>query len=520
MIDHILHVDTNGKQDPLAATAAPLSPVKLNLLKAVNEAVAEDPNNPAFVDASRKITAALLMVEESNGKQPHNNAIPTLPKSVHYDPSFGTSAGQWLDTCINYTTAISPMTPGLFHESAALWMASAVVARRLVLNMPFGDIYPNIYAVWLAETTLYRKTTLMQVIRQIAREVFPAMLAPQDTTPEALLSDMSGAQPSNYDAMTAEEQQAWLKERDFAAQRAAVMDEMSALMAQTGRDYNAGLLDAYLRLYDCEPRFVRSTKGQGRIVVNNGYLSILGASTPGIMSQYLKAEHLWSNGWWPRFAILTPENRPTWRESRQLERPAEIDNVLRGLLNRLPSSKYPDPHGIISVTLGSGVYEAWNRYNKAVGFDLLQDEALDDRLHGTYGRMPTQALKVATLLAALDWSKDAQAPTIHIPHLARAIGIVEGWRASAHRALDLAAQDTSSKKRQRILSQIAKADPYGLTARDIKQSNKGYMTSAEVDAELRELMELGEIEAVSSERNPNGGRPTERYIVVRGEGRQ
>ena len=111
------------------------------------------------------------------------------------------------------------MTPRAFHESAALWLGSVAIARRLKLPMHFGDIYPNLFVAWLASTTLYRKSTALSVASKTARRVFPHLMAAQDTTPEAFLSDLAGREPPQFDTLTEADQADWRAGRDFAAQK-------------------------------------------------------------------------------------------------------------------------------------------------------------------------------------------------------------------------------------------------------------------------------------------------------------
>jgi len=325
-------------------------------------------------------------------------SIPVLPNYVEFDPNLGLRTGIWIDQYIEYANAISPMTPKLFHESAALWLLSVAVARRVVLKMDFADVYPNLYILWVAPSTLYKKSTSLEIATGIALDVFPFLLAPNDTTPEAMISDMAGREPSLIDTMTEEEKILWEKERPFCAQRGWVQDEFSGLMATMNRDYNAGLLEAYLRFYDCKKSYTRSTKSQGRITIKNSYLSLLCASTPSALSFYFGNEKLWTNGFWPRFAILTPENETQiWIEPRNHNYPCELINQLSQIFDKLPSPKWPNSSEPLSVQLGRGVFDLWNRYNKAVSFDLLSPE-LDSRLYASYGRFPSHAKKISILL--------------------------------------------------------------------------------------------------------------------------
>jgi hypothetical protein len=442
-------------------------------------------------------------------------SAPDLPDWAAPDYKQAASAGQWLDEYIAYGLAVSPMTPAFFHESAALWLASMIIARRLVLKMPYDQVYPNMFVLWLAGTTLYRKSTGLNIALELAREICPFLLAAQDTTPEAFLSDLSGSEPANYSAMTPDEQKIWQQERNFAAQRGWALDEISSLMAGAGRDYNRGLLEALLRFYDCTERYTRSTRGQGRIVVKNSYLSILGATTPAALAEHFAAATLWSNGWWPRFAILTPAERPAWQDATATERPPSLKNGLERLFKRLPNeTKFPDPPSTLTVSLGNGVFEAWSKYNRALSHDLLTDD-LPEQLHGSYGRLPTQALKVAMILAALDWKENTGAPVIEMPQLARGIMIAETWRASVHRALATASETDFTRTAERVLKVIAKYTPSGGASmreicRDMRDKRPGDIQVAVGELELAGLIQMAE-----RPEKPGRGRPTDRYILAK-----
>lgn len=442
-----------------------------------------------------------------------SNLAPPLPEYAQLDPALGASAGQWIDLYIEWANAASPMTPLLFHESAALALGSIVIARRLILPMAHGRVYPNLYILWDAYSTLFRKTTALNKARYLARQTIPHLLAPQEATPEALLSDMSGREPVNLAQMSEADQAMWRQERNFSAQRGLILDEISGLLANTKKDYNAGLLESFMRFYDCDPAFTRSTSGKGRLTIHNAYLTVVGASTPSALAAHLAQEQLWANGWWPRFAILTPEmQRPSWREAREVPEPPELQSVLRRLSERLPVVQYPAAPSALNVMLGEGVHEAWQVYSKVMGYDLLTNE-LDKHLWALYGRLPAHVLKVATILAALDWATtDIPTPTIELSHLARAHSIVEKWRESAHRALKQASTHKLAKLEQRIVAVVQRFEPEGAALRDLRRSITDESLS-EIETTVQKLITLGELEIAPAERR--AGRPTDRYRIAR-----
>lgn len=465
----------------------------------------------SVLKTNRRLTAMMA----SDGAAPVITDAPSLPSlPLNIDFSAGKGAGAWLDTYVDYARQRSPMTPPIFHESAALWLVSVATARRLRVKMSFDDIYPNLFVVWVATTTLWHKTTALNVARSLADRAFPHLLTPQDATPEALISDMAGREPSNKDQMDDAELARWKAERDYAGQRGWMLDEMSSLLTGGSKDYNAGLLETFLRFFDCDPRYTRSTKSGGRITIRNACLSLIGASTPAVMAQHLSTEKMWSMGWWPRFAILTPDqDRPPYiKAADYVAEPPEIIRDLHRIYSRLPVATFPDLPEARNVPMNRRVLDTWEAYNKVMSYDLLTDD-LDQRLWGCYGRMPVQVLKVATLLATMDW-QHGDVPAIDMAHLTRAIEICEGWRASAHRALGASSGDENDAIRRRIFRQVSRHEPNGLTLRDLNRMMKD-VDFVRLEAACQECVKLGEIEEITSQPGARG-RPSVRYRCPRG----
>jgi hypothetical protein len=437
---------------------------------------------------------------------------PPLPDGIQLDPTLGAVAGKWVDEYVAHAMAVSPMTPAFFHVSAALWLGALVIARRLRLRMLHADIFPNLFVAWIAPTTVWAKSASLEFARAIARCGLKHLLLPQEQTPEALLSDLAGREPANHDSMSAEDLAEWQLERNFAAQRGLILDEMSGLLTGVGRDYNAGLIESFLRFYDCDPSYTRSTRSQGRVSVRNSYVSILGASTPAAMSTYLANKRLWSMGFWPRFAILSPvTDRPTWQLPRAATELSKVINPLMRLYNRLPASTWSNPSQPIDVLLDEGARNAWLAYDKAARHDLLTPD-LDQQLWGSYGRLPTQVLKIAMILAAFDWNDD-DTPTIGLEHLARSITIVEDWRESVHRVVAAATETGYSSLSKRILARLSRAPSKGLTLRDLCKSLKD-KTPAEIQATVEQMIEFGELVNETQPPGSKGGRPAKLRVRI------
>jgi len=431
--------------------------------------------------------------------------IPDLPHAARLTAETEAQAaevGRWLDAYVSFACDVSPLTPPELHESAGLWLGSVAIARRVRLRLRHDDLFPNLLVLWICDTTIYAKTTGLNIAKRLARAVFPHLLAVSEFSPEALLDDFAGRQPLGLQDLPEEDRSLWTERRNFAAQRGIVLDEAASLFSSFKRDYNAGLPYYLLRLSDCDPEVEKLTRGSGKVVAHNNYLSFLGSTTAAALMR-TDLDFLWGSGLWPRFALLTPSELPPWRSPKpgHCDPPQALTQTLWRLAEeKLPKPVYPAAPEAYDVQLGDGVHAAWRAYARAMIRDILTSpEAPDKRLWGVYGRLPSQAFKIAVILAALDWAEgdNAPVPIVSLAHWARGQAIAESWRASAHRLLDSLSNRRvveEHNKEDRILQMILAAGPGGITARNIYR-NLG-LRRAEFDLAVAGLVRDGLIREV------------------------
>jgi hypothetical protein len=434
--------------------------------------------------------------------------VPDLPQSARLAPDLqqaGQEAGSWLNDYLAYAADVSERTPLLFHEAIGLWIGSLAIARRLRLHLRHGDVYPNLYVLGVASTTLYAKSTSLDIVSRLIHECFPHLLFANDFTPEAMLADLAGRAPANLNSadLTERDRDLWLQGRHFAAQRGLIAEEASALLVGLRRDYMTGMTELLLRLYDCPDLYRRNTRGAGFIVVRKAYLSIIGMTTPARL-QGAEVKTAWHDGLFARFALLTPETTPERpAEDHERLRPAYpphlVETLTRLAHDLLLAPTYPAPVEAKEAEMTGEARAAWWRYYLAVTYDLLTSEhPPDGRLWGCYGRLPAQALKVALILAGLDWaSSKVAAPQVTLAHYARAQVIVESWRASAHRLLNtLAGGQVAAEHSQedRVLQRIRAAGSAGVAARDVYRSLK--LRRADLDLLVAGLTRDGLVEEI------------------------
>ena len=405
--------------------------------------------------------------------------VPELPKSACLNAAQqaeAASVGRWLDDYIAWAGAAANETPLTFHTGAGLYLAAVAVGRRLYVQTPWRQqVFPNLYLMLVAVSTYYRKSAGLSLAAELARMSIPHMLLPQPGSPENFLAMLGGVLPPNFSEIPPQDRARLEKGNTFAAQRGLMRDELSGLFKSMGRDFMAGLKELIMTLYDCPPYLDNNTNNKGLVVIRDAALSILGAATPAELSTAL-APGDWYNGNLARFALLTPEldyqERPAAAESLA---PVELALRLQRLHERLPAPPQPDAFGerrspeVWSLT--APIWPFCLAYEQALRAMTAPDTPLEDRLRAIYGRLHVQAIKIAILLAALDWADtdSDEKPIVTPAHWFRAQRIVEDWRASAHRLLADLGQNEETRLEDRILS-FLRAQPQPVSARDIYRS--------------------------------------------------
>lgn len=410
--------------------------------------------------------------------------MPELPMDAQQVYQHIAPCGQWLNDYIDYAIEAAPMTPRNFHEAAGLFAASMAVARRLVWLHGAHRTYPNLYFLFVSPSTIDHKTTGKDVLQAIIRDAgLDHMLMPRKATPQALVNDLDYAKLPKPRQMIGLD--AFLLRRAFAAQRGWLRDEASALFASLKQEFNAGLLELILELYDCPEYYDDLTISRDETRIERAYLSFFGLSTPVEMAPHFSNISYWSNGLWARCLVLTPEegDRPFRFFPQAIHNDGAVARGLNWMYRLFPQPRAEldsvevrdgKPEQVIRLLnvsppavaeLAPGVWEAWEAYAKATTHTLLHGKAVEEELYSCYGRFGTLAAKVAMLLAVMD----TEEPPIRVElrHYAAAQQKVEMWRAGLHRLWTSQGTTTETRLMDRILRRMERAGATGITVRDL-----------------------------------------------------
>ena len=167
---------------------------------------------------------------------------------------------------------------------------------------------------------------------------------------------------------------------------------------------------------------------------------------------------------------------------------------------------------LFKTGLAADVWKPCYAYEQALRAMTAPTSSLDDRLRAIYGRLHVQALKVAILLATLDWSDDDDGlprPKVVAAHWYRAQQIVEDWRASAHRLLADLGENEEARLENRILD-LLRACGGTATVRDLYRSLRS--PRKPVTEALKALAEDGCVARI--ELPPRPGRQSEAYRLA------
>lgn len=448
------------------------------------------------------------------------NIVPELPEAARLSPEQlkqAQTVGTWLDDYLRWAGSAANETPLAFHLGAGLYLAAIAVGRRLYIQTPWRQqVFPNLYIMIAAVSTYYRKSAGLSLAAEVARIAIPHMMMPQPGSPENFMSMLGGVLPPNFSEIPQQDRARLEKGNRYAAQRGLMRDELSGLFKSMGRDYMAGLKELIMTLYDCPPYLDSNTNNKGLVVIRDAALSILGAATPAELATALSSAD-WFNGNLARFSLLTPETDYHERKAiTESQAPIDLAIRLKRLHEKLPEPRLPDALGTQKASeawsIAADIWPACHAYEQALRAMTAPGSSLDDRLRAVYGRLHVQAIKVAILLAALDWADDdatCARPKVAAAHWYRAQQMTEEWRASAHRLLADLGENEEGRLENRVLGFLRVCGGVA-TVRDIYRALRS--PRKPVIEALRALEEDGCIERV--ELPPKPGMKSEAYRLT------
>jgi hypothetical protein len=371
---------------------------------------------------------------------PETTKLP--PLLTEQELEVASSQNTFVDRYIAWATKLGDAAPQ-YHQAGALMALSALLSGSIRLPTSFGTIMPNLWFMLLADTTLTRKSTAMDIAMEMVEEVSPDVLLATDGSLEGLLQSMEirPGKPSVF-----------------------LRDEFSGLIdAMTKKDYMAGMAEALTKLYD--GKTMKRVLKRETVTVKEPCLLIFGGGIKTRVQSLLTLDHV-ASGFIPRFIFLSAESDVA--KLRPLGPPTEENladrTILIDELERLHSYYVAEEEIILKgqvVGISQSRHiavldeEAWQRYNQLEATLLYAGVSSDqpDIMTPVYDRLAKSILKTAVLIAA-SRMRGGDDINVTLKDLLVAIRYGEGWLGFATDIVNGIGRSANEIMLQRILKSI------------------------------------------------------------------
>jgi uncharacterized protein DUF3987 len=331
-----------------------------------------------------------------------------------------------------------------YHHASAFMILSALLAGSVRLPTSFGVIMPNLWFMLLADTTLTRKSTAMDIGMDIVDLVDDNLLLATDGSLEGLMQslEMRPGKPSVF-----------------------LRDEVSGLIeSMTRKDYLAGMAEALTKLYD--GKTMKRVLKRETVTVREPCLLFFAGGIKTRVQSLLTLEHV-ASGFVPRFIFITAESDVAKLQPLgppTAENLAERDELVEEL-TELHHRFVFDQQVIVkgkevgvseSRTFASLSDEAWQRYNILEATLLYAGVNADqpDIMTPVYDRLAKSILKAAVLIAAANTKEGQQDVVVTLQDLLVAIRYGDGWRSYATEIVNGIGRSANEVLLQRIMQTI------------------------------------------------------------------
>jgi hypothetical protein len=402
-----------------------------------------------------------------------HNLVPTptavIPEILTEDEiRLVQSRETFVERYIKWAIDITDAAPQ-YHQAGAFIILSAVISGAVKLPTSFGTVLPNMWFMILADTTLTRKSTAMDIAVDLLHSVNPDAIMATDGSAEGILSALKerGKQPSIY-----------------------LKDEFTGLIeAMFRRDYMAGMAEHFTKLYDGKP--IKRLLRKEEIKIEDPIFIIFGAGIKTKTQMLLTDEHI-NSGFVPRFVFITAE--PDASRVRPVGPPRPVDTEARAVIRSELFDIYDFYNRKRLIIFGDGsegyikpefeaslTREAWERYNK---FETTLTKAAIDtglgHLTAVNDRLAKSTLKAAILIAAAQ-RKDNSGVVVELADLLHAMYYAKFWHAYGSEIVNGIGKSHDERLIDQIMIFIARSGQLGVSRSEI-------MRKFALDAKKAELI--------------------------------
>lgn len=343
-----------------------------------------------------------------------------------------------------------------YHHAGAFVILSSILSNNYRLQTSFGTVVPNMWFMILADTTITRKTTAMDLAMDLLYDIDEDAVFATDGSVEGILTGLA---------------------RRPKRSSIYFRDEFTGLLdAISNKDYMAGMAELFTKLYDGKPIKRLLRKEELKVEFPLFIMFVGGVKTK---TQFMLTDEHISSGFLPRFVFITAEPDPT--RIRPLGPPVDTFDEEREMLrNELHVMRefYNSPRPITGIGVVPPIFEArltqeaWDRYNK---FEMLMTKAALasglNNLTPVYDRLCKSTLKAAMLIAACR-NNNSSDITITLQDLLHALYYAKSWHIYASEVVNGIGLTNDERTIESILKMIANAGSMGLSRSRIMSTLK------------------------------------------------
>ncbi len=170
--------------------------------------------------------------------------------------------------------------PDIYLEASALAILSTIVNRGVFVRFGHRRLYPQMYLILVGKSSLFRKSTCLDLASKFVTAVKPEMILEQAFSSEYFIQSVAE------------------KKRGVI-----FVDEFITLLDVLKREYSSEVKRLIVELFDREMPWSRGTLGGGQTIISDPFLNIISATTPSWLQEAISEGDI-KGGMIPRFVMV------------------------------------------------------------------------------------------------------------------------------------------------------------------------------------------------------------------------
>jgi len=382
----------------------------------------------------------------------------------------------WLREYLTYTARHE--APDLFHFWVGVAVICGAVRRNIYFEQGYYRVYPNFYVVLVAPPGACKKSTATNIGVELLGNVPGVNIIREKITPEGLIVNLH----ENIKLQT--------KSGGTVLEPSATgfihAPELAVFLGR--QTYNEGIIALLTSLFDCHTKWEYTTRGSGRLTLHNIHITILGATTPDLLTQVIP-DSAFGGGFLSRVLFVVRESTDRCEPFPVIRDPLERERLLAKLV-------------AMSAVTGQVVQSDAARAWCVEWYSTQRRQAQDDiALSGYYERKQEHLIKLCMVLLLSYGEELVITPEIY----QQALNILNYTEMTMADAFTHVQTTAVGRDHERILRQLASAGGR-LRHSELLKRNYGYLSADGFRKAIATLREAGLITEITGK--------THEYILL------